>query len=97
MAVNIHLRDIEHVAILALIEANEKKQDQVIFKTKDQQHYDIFKFAKKEGFTGIALRVVRYTGKDKHEVVLPNPTNKQSAVVGKKSGSGKVRGSRKAK
>lgn len=90
MAVNIHLRNIDHVVILAQIEANKTKANQVIYKTKDEQHYDIYKFVQEKGFKGIPVRVVRYTREYKHETVLQDSGNKQSIVVSKKSGFGKA-------
>lgn len=90
MAVNIHIRNLDHVAILANQEAQKTRANQVIYKTKDEQNYEIYKFVQEKGFKGIPVRVIRYTGKDKHEVVLQDSGNKQPDVVIKKSGSGKA-------
>lgn len=89
MAVNIHIRNLDHVAILAKQEAQKTRANQVIYKTKDQQNYEIYKFVQEKGFKGIAVRVVRYSGENKHEVVLQYSGNKQPDVVSKKSGSRK--------
>jgi len=90
MAVNIHLRNIDHVVILAQSEAQKTQANQVIYKTKDEQHYDIYKFVQEKGFKGIPVRVVRYTREDKHETVLQDSGNKQPVTTGKKSGSSKT-------
>ncbi len=90
MAINIHLRNIDHVVILAQIEANKTKANQVIYKTKDEQHYDIYKFVQEKEFKGIPVRVVRFAREDKYETVLQNSGNKQPIVVSKKSGSSKT-------
>lgn len=90
MSVDIHIRNLDHVVILAQIEANKTESNQVIYKTKDQQNYDIYKFVQEKGFKGIIVRTIRCTGKDKHETVLQDSGNKQSIVIGKKSGSGKA-------
>lgn len=90
MAVNIHLRSLDHVLILAQSEAHKTHANQVIYKTKDEQHYDIYKFVQEKGFKGIPVRVVRYTREDKHETVLQDSGNEQPIVVSKKSGKSKA-------
>ena len=97
MAVNIHVRKLDHVVILAQIEANKTGTNQVIYKTKDQQNYDIYKFVQEKGFKGITVRVVRYTREDKHETVLQDSGNKQLVTISKKSGSSKTGKPRTAK
>lgn len=95
MAHNIHLEDLEHVCLLAKQAAQQNKEDQSVYKTKDQYQYEIFAFAPSESFTGTAVRVVRYTSEDKHETVLQDSGNKQPDVTGKTTGTAKT-GTRKA-
>lgn len=90
MTVNPHLRSLDHVIGLAQAEANITKEDQAIYKTKDQQRYEIYKFVTEKDFKGIAVRVIRYAREDKHESVLQDSGNKQPIVVSKKSGASKT-------
>ena len=89
MAHNIHLEDLEHVTLLAQQKAQATKEDQAIFKTKDQYKYEIFAFVPAYRFSGTAVRVVRYTGNDYDQDVLQSVGNEQPVTVGKKPKSGK--------
>lgn len=89
MAHNIHLESLEHVCLLAKQQAQLMKEDQSVYKTKDQYKYEIFAFAPTESFGGKTVRVVRYTREDKHETVLQDSGNKQPDVTGKATGTSK--------
>lgn len=95
--VNPHLRSLDHVIGLAQAEANKTREDQAIYKTKDQQRYEIYKFIPEKDFKGNAIRIVRYAREDKHEVILQDSGNEQPVIVGEKPRGGKKRGLRNNK
>jgi len=90
MAINIHLRDLDSVIVFAKEQAQSLREDQAIFKSKDSQNYEIYKFVSAKDFKGKQIRVVRYTREDKHESILQDSGNEQPIAVSKKSGTGKA-------
>jgi alpha-D-ribose 1-methylphosphonate 5-phosphate C-P lyase len=109
MAHNIHLESLDHVCGLAKQAAQQMKEDQTVYKTKDKYRYEIFAFTSVNSMAenmgikpnqvvegkGYCIRVVRYTRSSLDEVVLQDTGNEQPDVTGKKTGAAK-KGTRKA-
>lgn len=79
MEANVNLKSLSAIESLAKTEAQKTGKDQSIYKTNEG-----FTFIQAEKFTGRAVRVIRYSAKNKHDVVLPDPGVEQSDVVGEK-------------
>jgi hypothetical protein len=95
--VNPHLRNLDYVISLAQIEANNMKQDQAIYKTKDAQRYEIYQFIETRNFGGTAVAIVRYTGGTSNTDILQDNGIGESATISEEPKPSKGKRSWKAK